>query len=125
MFSGLFLLLRLCLKVALKLEVAMDLPLRNLTVMSIIEDENTQAWLLLRDSQYHCEIESEKVLKTEMTDREDERLDENKMNPDILKEEIWIGTWELLKRMNFRFKENEMDHNNTIDMDRFKVPYCV
>ena len=103
----------------------MDLPLRNLTVMSIIEDENAQTWLLLRDSQYHCEIESEKVLKTEMTDREDERLDENKMNPDILKEEIWIGTWELLKRMNFRFKENEMDHNNTIDMDRFKVPYCV
>ena len=104
----------------------MDLPQRNFTVMSVIKDENTQTWLLLRDSQYYCEIESEKVVKAEMTDREeDERLDENKINPEKLKEEIWIGTRELVKRINFRFEENEKDQNNTIDMDRFKVPYCV
>ena len=105
----------------------MNLPVRNFTVLSVIEDKNnTQTWLLLRESQYYCEIETEKVLKTEMTDREDERLDENKMNPDVLKEEIWIGTRELVKRLNFRFEENEKDQNNTtIAMDRFQVPFCV
>ena len=104
----------------------MILPLRNFTVVSVIEDGKTQTWLLLKDSQYYCEIEAEKVLMAEMTDREDERLDENKMNAEKLKEEIWIGTRELVKRLNFRFEENEKDQNNsTIDMDRFKVPFCV
>ena len=38
-------------------------------MLSVIEDLNkTQTWLLLRESQYYCEIETEKVLKTEMTD---------------------------------------------------------
>ena len=104
----------------------MVLPLRNFTVVSVIEDEKTQTWLLLKDSQYYCEIEAEKVLMAEVTDRKDERLDENKMNAEKLKEEIWIGTRELVKRLNFRFEENEKDQNNTtIDMDRFKVPFCV
>ena len=50
------------------MEVAMNLPVRNFTVLSVIEDLNkTQTWLLLRDSQYYCEIETEKVLKTEIT----------------------------------------------------------
>ena len=104
----------------------MVLPLRNFTVVSAIEDGKTQTWLLLKDSQYYCEIEAEKVLMAEVTDRKDERLDENKMNAEKLKEEIWIGTRELVKRLNFRFEENEKDQNNTtIDMDRFKVPFCV
>ena len=97
----------------------MNLPVRNFTVLSVIEDKNkTQTWLLLRESQYYCEIETEKVLKTEMTDREDERLDENKISPGKLREEIWIGTRELVRKLG-SLKEN--DQNNTIDT----VPYCV
>ena len=100
----------------------MKLPVRNFTVLSVIEDLNkTQTWLLLRESQYYCEIETEKVLRTEMTDREDERPDENKISPDKLREEIWIGTLELEKRLNFRLEDNEKDQNNTID----RVPYCA
>ena len=99
------------------MEVAMDLPVRHFTVISVIEDKNRQTWLLLRESQYFCEIETEKVIKTEMTDLADERIDEKKISPDTLKEEIWIGTMELV----FRLKENEKDKNNAID----RVPYCA
>ena len=100
----------------------MDLPVRNFTVMSVTEDEKSQTWLLLRESQYYCEIETEKVVKTEMTDGEDERRDDYKISPDELKEEIWIGTRELV----IRLEENEKDKNNTIDRDNsFRVPYCV
>ena len=98
----------------------MDLPVRNFTVMSVTEDEKSQTWLLLRESQYYCEIETEKVVKTEMTDGEDERRDDYKISPDELKEEIWIGTRELVIRLE------EKDKNNTIDRDNsFRVPYCV
>ena len=95
----------------------MDLAVRHFTVMSVMEDKNRQTWLLLRESRYFCEIETEKVIKTEMTDRADERLDEKKINPDTLKEEIWIGTMELV----FRLEENEKDKNNTIG----GFPYCA
>ena len=98
----------------------MDLPVRNFTVMSVMEDEKSQTWLLLRESQYYCEIETEKVVKAEMTDGEDERRDDYKISPDELKEEIWIGTRELV----IRLEENEKDKNNTIDSS-FRVPYCV
>ena len=98
----------------------MDLPVRNFTVMSVTEDEKSQTWLLLRESQYYCEIETEKVVKTEMTDGKDERRDDYKISPDELKEEIWIGTRELVIRLE------EKDKNNTIDWDNsFRVPYCV
>ena len=100
----------------------MDLPVRNFTVMSVTEDEKSQTWLLLRESQYYCEIETEKVVKTEMTDGEDERRDDYKISPDELKEEIWIGTRELVKHLeHFRLEEKEKDQNDTID----RVPYCV
>ena len=95
----------------------MDLPVRNFTVMSVTEDEKSQTWLLLRESQYYCEIETEKVVKAEMTDGEDERRDDYKISPDELKEEIWIGTMELV----FRLEENEKDKNNTIG----GFPYCA
>ena len=88
----------------------MDLQPRNFTVMSVIEDESTQTWLLLRDSQYYCEIETEKVIKTETTDQEDERLDEDKINPDMLREEMWIGARESVKSLNL--EENDGDRNN-------------
>ena len=45
------------------MEVAMSLPVRTFTVMSVIEDENTSAWLLLRESGYYCQAEVEKVLQ--------------------------------------------------------------
>ena len=100
----------------------MDLPVRNFTVMSVTEDEKSQTWLLLRESQYYCEIETEKVVKAEMTDGEDERRDDYKISPDELKEEIWIGTRELV----IRLEENKKNENNTIDWDKnFRVPYCV
>ena len=100
----------------------MDLPVRNFTVMSVMEDEKSQTWLLLRESQYYCEIETEKVVKAEMTDGEDERRDDYKISPDELKEEIWIGTRELV----IRLEENKKNENNTIDWDNsFRVPYCV
>ena len=91
----------------------MDLPLRKFTVMSVIEDENRQTWLLLRDSrsQYYCEAETEKVDKLEITELENKIL-----NPGRLKEETWIGTWELAKRQNFG-----LDQLSTIN----RVPYCV
>ena len=101
----------------------MDLQPRNFTVISVIEDESTQTWLLLRDSQYYCEIETEKVIKTETTDQEDERLDEDKINPDMLREEMWIGTRESVKRPDL--EENEKGRNDTIDGENFPVPYCV
>ena len=100
----------------------MDLPVRNFTVMSVTEDEKSQTWLLLRESQYYCEIETEKVVKAEMTDGEDERRDDYKISPDELKEEIWIGTRELV----IRLEENKKNENNTLDWDKnFRVPYCV
>ena len=96
------------------MEVAMSLPVRTFTVMSVIEDENTSAWLLLRESRYYCQTEVEKVLQMEITDQEDERPDD----PERLKEKIWVGTWELAKRLNLLLDENELDQ-----LDR--IPFCV
>ena len=101
----------------------MDLQPRNFTVVSVIEDENSQTWLLLRESQYYCEIETGKVIKTETTDQEDERVDEDKIIPDKLREEMWIGARESVKRLNL--EENDKDRNNTMDEENFQVPYCV
>ena len=96
------------------MEVAMSLPVRTFTVMSVIEDENTSAWLLLRESRYYCQTESDKVVKMKIPNREDERPED----PERLKEKIWVGTWELAKRLNLFLDENELDQ-----LDR--VPFCV
>ena len=92
----------------------MSLPVRTFTVMSVIEDENTSAWLLLRESRYYCQTESDKVVKMKIPNREDERPED----PERLKEKIWVGTWELAKRLNLFLDENELDQ-----LDR--VPFCV
>ena len=91
----------------------MDLPLRKFTVMSVIEDANHQTWLLLRESQsqYYCEAETEKVNKLERTELENKIL-----NSGRLKEETWIGSWEMAKTRNFT-----RDQLSTIN----RVPYCV
>ena len=38
------------------------------------------------DRTYYCEVESEKVSRPEMNDNEDDRLDDNRMNTEKLKE---------------------------------------
>ena len=92
-------------------------PLSIFTVMSVIEDENTQTWLLLRESGYYCEAESEKVIKKDMTDLEKQIVDD----PGQIKEEIRIGIWEMEKKLKLRSTKNKKDHNRT----NKRVPYCV
>ena len=131
-------------KVVLKVEVVMDLPLRNFTVVSVDQSGNGSVLLLkhFHPEPHFCEVEAEKVLKAEMKDNDDARIDDsddsrrdnsdnrrlaaNPKNTEKLKEEIWIGTREILKRIessanDFLFKNTSI----TFNIDKFKVPYCV
>ena len=110
-------------KVVLKMEIAMNLTLRSLIVMSVFDDPDS-CWLLLKDLQTdkYCEVESEKVLRKEMT--ENEREVEDQINIEKLREEIWIGTREILRKI-VKDTTDDSDVSKVMNIDSFKVPYCV
>ena len=110
-------------KVVLKMEIAMNLTMRSLIVMSVFDDPDS-CWLLLKDLQTdkYCEVESEKVLRKEMT--ENEREVEDQINIEKLREEIWIGTREILRKI-VKDTTDDSDVSKVMNIDSFKVPYCV
>ena len=85
--------------------------------MSVIEDKNTQTWMLLRESGYYCEAEPETVVKKDLTDLEKKIVDD----PGQLNEDVRIGIWEMEKKMSLHLAENKKDQTSTND----RVPYCV